>query len=300
MAKKRDIIIGVIIVAVFIGAIGLFGVMFVGLMSPEGDFEISGLGGNIGVVEVFGVMDEALGRRAIENIERWTDNNSIKAIVIHVNSGGGGVAISQEMYDAILRARDEKPVVTSMASVAASGGYYIACATDRIIANPGTLTGSIGVIFQYHTFEGLMHKVGIGTETVKSGELKDVGSYSRPMSEKEELMLRSVVMDTYEQFVSVVAEGRGKDVEEVYPLADGSVYTGLQAYNLGLVDTLGGLHEAVEIAADLAGLEGEPKLVRRYDRKKITFFDLLGNVTELLSRPIENSVYGPQLLFLYE
>lgn len=300
MAKKRDIIIGVIIVAVFIGAIGFFGMMFVGLMAQDGDFEISGLGGNIGIVEVYGVMDESLGRTAIENIERWTDNNSIKAIVIHINSGGGGAAISQEMYDAILRARDEKPVVTSMASVAASGGYYIACATDRIIANPGTLTGSIGVIFQYHTFEGLMQKVGVGTETVKSGELKDVGSYSRPMAEKEELMLRSIVMDTYEQFVSVVAEGRGKDVEEVYPLADGSLYTGLQAYNLGLVDTLGGLYEAVEIAAELAGLEGEPKIVRRYERKKITFFDLLGNVSQILSKPIENRIYGPQLLFSYE
>lgn len=300
MAKKRDIIIGAIIVTVFIGAFGFFGMMFVGLVSQDGDFEISSGGGNVGVVEVFGVIDEPMGRKAIEQVERWTESGSIKAIVIHINSPGGGVAISQEIYDAINRAREEKPVVAAMASVAASGGYYIACAADRIIANPGTLTGSIGVIFQFHTFEGLMDKVGIGTETVKSGELKDVGSYSRPMSEKEELMLRSVVMDTYEQFVGVVAEGRGKDVEEVYPLADGSVYTGLQAYNLGLVDTLGGLNEAVEIAAELAGLEGEPKVVRRYERKKITIFDLMGSVGQVLARPIENTVYGPQLLFLYE
>jgi protease-4 len=300
MAKKRDVIIGVVIVAVFVAAVVFFGIMFVGMLSYDGDFEISGLGGNVGVVEVFGTIDEISGRRAIDQIGKWSTSGSIKALVIHVNSPGGGAAISQELYDAINRAREEKPVVTSMASVAASGGYYIACASDRIVANPSTLTGSIGVIFQFHTFEGLMDKIGIGTETVTSGDLKDVGSYSRPMTEKEDLMLRSVVMDTYEQFVSVVAEGRGKDVEEIYPLADGSIFTGLQAYNLGLVDTLGGLNEALDIAAELAGLDGEPKPVRHYERKKITFFDLLGSLGEILSQPVERSLSGPRLLFLYD
>ncbi len=300
MAKRRDVIIGVIIVAGIVGAFGFFALMYISLMSFDGDLEFAGAGGNIGVVEVFGVINEETGRYAIRQIDRWAESGSIEAIVVHVNSPGGGAAISQELYDAINRARDEKPVVTSMASVAASGGYYIACASDRIVANPSTLTGSIGVIFQFHTFEGLMEKVGIGTETVKSGELKDVGAYNRPMSEKEELMLRSVVMDTYEQFVAAVAEGRGKDVEEIYPLADGSIYTGLQAYNLGLVDTLGGLNEALQIAADLAGLEGEPKPVRRYERKKISIFDLLGSVGQVITRPIENAGYGPELMFLYK
>ncbi|UCG62006.1 MAG: signal peptide peptidase SppA [Candidatus Zixiibacteriota bacterium] len=300
MAKKRDVIIGVIIVVAVIGALGFFSLTFVGLVTQDGDIEFSGLGGNVGVVEVFGVIDEAMGRSAIRQIDKWSESGSIKAIVIHVNSPGGGAAISQEIYDAIGRAREEKPVVASMASVAASGGYYIACASDRIVANPSTLTGSIGVIFQFHTFEGLMDKVGIGTETVKSGELKDVGAYNREMTEEEELMLKSVVMDTYEQFVRAVAEGRGKDVEDIYPFADGSIYTGLQAYNLGLVDTLGGLNEALEIAAELAGLEEEPEPVRRYERKKISIFDLLGSVGDVLSRPIEGTVYGPELMFLYK
>ena len=300
MAKKRDIIIGVVIVGVFVVAFAFFGIMFVGLMTQDGDFDISGLGGNIGVVEVFGVIDEPNGRKAIRQIDKWAESGSIKAIVLHVNSGGGGVAISQEIYDAILRAREEKPVVTSMASVAASGGYYIACASDRIVANPGTLTGSIGVIFQYHTFEELMGKIGVETETIKSGDLKDVGSYSHDMTEKEELMLRSVVMDTYEQFVEVVAEGRGKEVEEIYPLADGSIYTGLQAVNLGLVDTLGGLNEALYIAAELADVDGEPKPVRPYERKRGSFFDLLGNLGAILGQPIDRAVLGPQLMFLYQ
>ena len=300
MAKKRDIVIGVIIAVVFVISFGLFGFMFLGVVSQNGDFDLGGTGGNIGVVEVFGVIDEPMGRKAIKQIDKWADNNSIKALIIHVNSPGGGVAISQEIYDAMRRAKDIKPVVTAMASVAASGGYYIACASDRIIANPGTLTGSIGVIFQFHTFDGLMEKVGVGTETVKSGELKDVGSYSRPMTDKEEMMLRAVVMDTYEQFVGVVAEGRGMDVEEIYPLADGSIYTGLQAYNLGLVDTLGGLNEAVEIAADLAGLESKPKLVRPYESKKVTIFDLLGNIGNIVNNSLENPISGPQLMYLYQ
>ena len=300
MAKRRDIIIGVIIVTVSVVAFAFFGLMFVGIMTQDSDFEISGLGGNVGVVEVYGPINETTGRRAIKQIGKWSESGSIEAIVIHVNSPGGGVAISQEIYDALNRAREEKPVVTSMASVAASGGYYIACATDRIVANPGTITGSIGVIFQFHTFEGLMDKVGVGTETIKSGELKDVGDYSRDMTKKEELMLKSVVMDTYEQFVGVVAEGRGKEAEEIYPLADGSIYTGLQAYNLGLVDTLGGLKEALDIAADLAGIDGEPKAVRAYERKKVTIFDLMGSLGGLLENPVGDVVSGPRLMFLYQ
>ncbi|UCD63378.1 MAG: signal peptide peptidase SppA [Candidatus Zixiibacteriota bacterium] len=299
MAKKRDIIIGAIIVVVLVGAFVFFGIMFIGFMSPDADFEITGFGGNVGIVEVFGVIDEPTGRKAIRYLDKWAESGSIEAIVVHVNSPGGGAAISQEIYDAIGRAREKKPVVTAMASVAASGGYYIACASDRIVANPGTLTGSIGVIFQFHTFEGLMDKIGIGTETVKSGELKDVGTYAREMTEKEELMLRSVVMDTYEQFVRVVADGRGKEVEEIYPLADGSIYTGLQALNLGLIDTLGGFNEALEIAADLAEMDGKPKPVRPYERKKITIFDLLGSIGKVLSQPVESGLTGPQLLYLY-
>lgn len=302
MAKKRDVIIGVIIVVSFFVAFGFMGLMFVGVMSGDSEFNISGMGGNIGIVEVFGAINEPVGRRAIDELEEWGDDNSIKAIVVHVNSPGGGVAISQEIYDTMNRIREQtnKPIIVSMASVAASGGYYIACAADRVVANPGTITGSIGVIFQFNTFEKLMDKVGIGTETIKSGELKDVGNMSRSMTKKEELMLKSVVMDSYEQFIEVVAEGRGKDAEDIYPLADGSIYTGLQAYNLGLVDTLGGLNEAIEIAAELAELDSEPEVVRFYERKQVSFFDLLGSFGELVDKTIEHRFTEPQLLYLFQ
>ncbi|MFH2050686.1 MAG: signal peptide peptidase SppA [bacterium] len=300
MARKRDIIVAVIIGGFFIIALGLFALIFIGVMSSDGDIGFAGLGDKVGIIEMNGVINEESGRPVIKQIEKWTDNKSIQAMVIHINSPGGGVAISQEIYDAIKRASEEKPVVAAMASVAASGGYYIACAADRIIANPGTLTGSIGVIFQFHTAEGLMEKIGVGTETVKSGELKDVGTYSRSMTKREELMLRSVVMDTYEQFVGVVAEGRGMAVDDVYPMADGSIFTGLQAMNLGLVDTLGGLKEAVDLAANLANMEGIPDIIRPKPEKSVGIFDLLGGISKTVNNIVNEEQLGPQLLYQYK
>ncbi|MFH1372929.1 MAG: signal peptide peptidase SppA [bacterium] len=299
MARKRDVVVGVIIALVFLFALGFMGLMFIGLLTPETDIGFAGLGGNIGVVEMFGPMTEESGRPVIQQLDRWADSRSIKAIVVHINSGGGEVAISQEIHTAIRRASEQKPVVAAMAAVSASGGYYIACAGDRIIANPGTITGSIGVRMGFMTFRGLMEKLGVESETIKSGEFKDVCSFSRSMTKKEELMLQSVVMDAYEQFVQAVSEGRGMDKEEVYPLANGSIFTGLQAWNLGLVDTLGGLQEAAELAAELAGIEGEPQIVRPYKKKKLTPFDLLGRFFENVSSTVTDDVCGPKLLYLY-
>lgn len=299
MAARRDIIIGGFIVFVFFGFLLVAALMFSGLGSSDSEVA-SFTGGNIGLVEVDGVLNEESGRPIIKLLDRWKDNHSIKAIILHVNSPGGGVAISQEIYDAVLRAKEEKPVIASLASVAASGGYYISCGADRIMANPGTITGSIGVIFQFHTATGLLEKIGVGTETVKSGDLKDVGTYARPMSEAEGLMLRSVVMDSYEQFVDVVANGRGLEKDQVYPLADGSVFTGLQAKNLGLVDTLGGLYEAVYLAAELAKVDGEPKVVRPIEKSKVDVWDLLGGLLHQSVSGISSVSLEPQLQYIFK
>ena len=300
MARKRDVVVGVIIGLVFLAGMVFVGLMFVSILGQGGQVDFAVGSGNVGVVEVDGVIDETSGRRAIEQIDRFADMNSIKAIVIHINSPGGGVSISQEVYDAIIRARDDKPVVADCASVAASGGYYIACAADRIVANPGTLTGSIGVILQFHTFYKLMDKWGIGTEVIKSGDMKDVGSYAKQMTDEERLMLRAVVMDSYEQFVSAVAEGRGMDKEDVYPLADGSVFTGLQAQNHGLVDTLGGLYEAVGLAGELAGLTGEPKIVRPYERRKFSVWDVLNQTLSKIQPDVMQDIKSPELMYLFK
>lgn len=301
MARKRDVVVAVIIGGSFLIALGLFAFIFMSLFSESGSVSLAGLGGDVGLVEVYGVLEEGSGRTIIDQLDKWADNSSVKAIVLHVNSPGGGVAISQEIYDAINRVRDEgKPVVVSMASVAASGGYYIACAADMIVANPGTLTGSIGVIMQFYTGDVLMDKIGIKTETVKSGDLKDVGSFDRDMTEEEELMLRAVVMDSYEQFVEVVSRGRDKEKDDVYLVADGSIFTGQQAFNLGLVDTLGGLNEAVHLAGEMAGIEGEPKLIRPYRREKLGWMDLLGSVAKDVSGAVEQRMTGPKLMYLYQ
>lgn len=300
MAQKRDIVVAVVIITFFVVALSFFGLVFIGILADDGGLDFGGIGGgNIGIIEIFGVLDETTGRPVIEQIEEYTERESIKAIVLHINSPGGGVAISQEIYDAVKRASDEKPVVAAMASVAASGGYYVACGADRIIANPGTLTGSIGVIFQFHTAEKLLDKIGLETETVKSGLLKDVGSYSKSMTEKEESMLRAVVMDTYEQFVDVVVEGREKDREDIYPLANGAIYTGRQAYGYGLVDEIGGLKEALDLAAELGGIEGEPRTVRPHKRKSPNIFDLLGGAVSSVSSALSPEPEGPQALYLY-
>ena len=300
MASKREVIIWSIVGAFFMVGLLLFALMFIGLMADSGgDYDFAGFGDKVGIIECSGILTEVTGRPIIKQLDSWAENGSIKAIVIHVNSPGGGVAISQEIFDAIKRAREEKPVVASMSSVAASGGYYVACICDRIVANPGTLTGSIGVIMEFHTAKDLLDKIGIGTETIKSGQLKDVGSYSRDMTESDELMLSSVVMDSYEQFVEAIAEGRGKDMEEIYPLADGSIFTGRQAYGYGLVDTLGGLTEAVEIAAELAGIEGSPGVVRPYKERRVSIFDLLGSIFGEVVQSVDNRISGPQLMYLY-
>lgn len=301
MARTRDIVIGVIIVGTFLAATLFVVFMFWGMsdgLSGSGGF--GSFGDRIGVIELYGVIEEQNGRRIIEDLDKYAENSRIKAIILHINSGGGGSAISEEIYDAVVRASAEKPVVASVASVAASGGYMVACGADRIIANSSSLTGSIGVIMQYYTYPGLLEKIGVETETIKSGQLKDVGTPSRRMTKEEELMLRSVVMDSYEQFVQIVANGRDMTSDEVYPFADGSIFTGLQAYNLGLIDTLGGFKEAVELAAELAGIEGEPDIVRPYHRERKGFFDLIGYFFGDLGSKIEQVRTGPRLLYQYQ
>jgi protease-4 len=186
----------------------------------------------------------------------------LKAVVIRLNSPGGTPAASQEIEKEIQRLKDSgKKVVASMGDVAASGAYWVAAGADQIVANPGTITGSIGVIMETANLAGLFDKIGIDTETYKSGPYKDMGSSSRPATDGERAIFQSMVDDVYEQFVATVARGRHRDASEIRPLADGRVFTGRQAKELGLVDRLGDFHDAVLLAAELAGIEGEPAVV---------------------------------------
>ncbi|UCD16289.1 MAG: signal peptide peptidase SppA [Candidatus Zixiibacteriota bacterium] len=299
MARKRDVVIGAIIAVSFVIVIGFFGLLFYSFFVGEGDVSLGGFGARVAVVEVFGVIEYS--EDIVRQLKRWGETDNVKAIVLHINSPGGAVAPSQEIYDEILRIRydDGKIVVASMSSVAASGGYYISCAADQIMANPGTITGSIGVIMQILTAEKLMKTIGISYEVVKSGQLKDVGILDRAMSEHERRMLTSMVMDTHEQFVEAVAEGRSLEKEEIYPLADGSVFSGRQAVEIGLIDTLGGFEDAVRYAAELAGIKGEPKTVKVV-KPKPSFFDLLGSLLGKADNAVSGlQSTGPRILYLY-
>lgn len=237
--------------------------------------------------------------QTVEELKTFAENPLVKAIVVRIDSPGGGVAPSQEIYNAVKRVRKEKnmTVVASMGTVAASGGYYIAVATDRILANPGTLTGSIGVIMQLANFQELLEKVGVKNIVVKSGKFKDIGSPFRPMQDEDRKLLQSVMNDVHRQFIEVVAEGRSLDLSEVELLADGRVFTGQQAKSILLVDDIGDLHDAIKLAGELGGIEGEPRVMET--SKPFSFRDLLestflGNVRAFTSAP-----FSMPLLYLW-
>jgi len=221
----------------------------------------SGMKGRVAVVNVTGPIVES--KQVVEELKGYVKDVSIKAIVIRVDSPGGGVAASQEIYEQVRRAAEKKKVVVSMGSVAASGGYYIAAPANLIMANPGTITGSIGVIMVVPNLKGLLDKVGIKTEVVKSGRLKDLASVFRGIGPEERQIIQGVMDDVHDQFITAVAEGRRMDKKNVRGLSDGRIFSGSQALKLGLVDELGDLETAVKRAAKMAGIEGEPQVVTK-------------------------------------
>ena len=230
------------------------------------------VGQKVAVVELEGIILQA--DSVVRELNEHRDNPSVRAVVIRVNSPGGVVAPTQEIYSAIQRLRKGgKPVVASLGSVAASGGYYVATAADRIYASPGTLTGSIGVIMQMANLEGLLKKVGVDYVVVKSGQYKDIGNIARAMTPEERRMLQALLDDVYAQFVDAVAQGRKLDRATVEGFADGRIVSGQQARQLKMVDALGGLDDAIEAAAALAGLPPKPRLI--LPRRRFSLFDIL-------------------------
>lgn len=213
----------------------------------------------VGVIVVDGVITDS--RKIIEQLKAFQENDAVKAIVLRVDSPGGGVGPSQEIHDQVKLIDAEKPVIVSMGSVAASGGYYIAAPARLIFANPGTITGSIGVIMEFTNFRELLDKIGLHNEVVKSGKHKDIGSSIRPMTDEDRAILQAMIDDVHTQFIESVAAGRQLDPQAVRALADGRIFTGRQARQYGLVDELGGLDAAIARAAQLGGIEGKPDVV---------------------------------------
>lgn len=232
-------------------------------------FSEGGLGflakNSVAIVTVEGVIEES--REIVETLDRIAENDAIRAVVLRVDSPGGGVAPAQEIYDAVTRVREHKPVVASLGQLAASGGYYVASACHQIVANAGTLTGSIGVIMELGNLEELLKKVGLQGVIVKAGKYKDIGSPLRPMTDEERRLLEELLENVHTQFIAAVSRGRGMSVDEVRKVADGRIYSGEQALGLRLVDRLGGLRDAVDLAAERAGIEGKPRWVEFRKRR---------------------------------
>jgi protease-4 len=222
-------------------------------------------GDAIAVVDIQGELHYDLHK--IQEIEGYRDNNSVKAVLLFVNSPGGGVAASQALYHAVRKVTEKKPVVAVMGAVAASGGYYVACAADSIIAHEGTITGSIGVIAAYVRTEELFSKIGLDVTVIKSGRYKDVGSPHRQMTEGEKAYIGKLLDTVYLQFLRAVSEGRGMPLRQVRRVAEGRLYSGEEAVEVGLVDRLGTYEDALEMAARMGGISGKPRILKRQPRR---------------------------------
>lgn len=246
------------------------GVYWAGESSPS----LSLSGNQIASLELEGVISDS--REFVDQLKDYGKRAAVKSVVIRINSPGGGVAASQEIYEAIRKFREEtkKKVVVSMGSVAASGGYYVACAADKIFANPGSITGSIGVIAEWYNYGELLRWAKMQNIVIKSGAFKDAGSGTRPLTEEEKAYFQSLINNMYNQFVSAVATSRQMKEEDVRRLADGRVYTGQEAKADGLVDELGTYQDALDAAAKMAGIQGEPKILSPA-RKKFSILDVL-------------------------
>jgi len=251
------------------------------------------LGEKVALVRVVGVILDSTS--TIDELKKYSKDNSVKAIVLRVDSPGGGVGPSQEIYSEILKIKEKKKVVVSMGSVAASGGYYIAAPADKIMANAGTLTGSIGVIMEIPNVEGLMGKIGVKAQVIKSGKHKDIASAYKTMSPEEKQILQTVLDDVHNQFIQAVSDARGMKFEEIKELADGRIFTGRMAQEIGLVDELGNLQDAIMLAGELSGIKGEPQVVEK--EEKFSIVDLLKG--KFPGKLLGNVFSGIQLKYMF-
>ncbi|MEW6184456.1 MAG: signal peptide peptidase SppA [Thermodesulfobacteriota bacterium] len=267
--KKHPILFGLLIY-------GLIALALILLWKGSGfflgkDFD-SPLSSRIAVVPIRGMIADSKG--AVDLLKKYRKDPKVKAIILRIDSPGGGTAASQEIYREVQRTVSKKKVVASMGNVAASGGYYVALAADKIVANPATLTGSIGVIMELSNIKELLKKIGVNREAVKSGPYKDIGSPVREIKPEERRLLEEVIKNVHQQFIEVVMKGRQLSREKVEAIADGRIFTGQQAKDLGLVDELGSFEDAVDLTKKMVGLSGEVKVIYP-EKKRISVWDFL-------------------------
>ncbi len=281
------------------GAFVLLVVTLLAVMVTTSDDEGTqfGFSDRIQVVDIEGELVDS--REVIQQLKRFEDSNSVKAILLNINSPGGGVAVSQELYTEIKRLREKKgkTIVAYMSSTGASGAYYMSCAANKIIANPGTVVGSIGVFAEWTNYGCLMEWAKIKDIVFKSGEFKDTGSPSRPLTDREKTYFQSLIDDMYVQFVEAVASGRHMEIQDVRALADGRVYTGRDAKEKKLIDETGNFQDAVDLTAKLAGISGKPRLMQA-SRQRVTLWDVLtGDLSRIM--PFQSTALKSELHFQY-
>ncbi|MFP4085436.1 MAG: signal peptide peptidase SppA [Desulfobacteraceae bacterium] len=270
MAGKKHPILTVLVILVAV-ALVLGGTMVAALkiLAPSSPLFFHE---KIGIVTIDGAILDS--RAVTSQLVKFRKDKRIKAVVLRINSPGGSIGPTQEIYREVQKMLPHKQVVASMGAVGASGGYYIASAAHKIVANPGTITGSIGVLMEFVRVEELLKKIGVDLEILKSGEFKDIGSPDRKLTDRDREILHRLIKDLQKQFVEAVAMGRNISVEKVDQMADGRVFSGARAKALGLVDELGNFQDTVELAKEMAGIQGEATLVRG-EGKKSALWDLV-------------------------
>jgi len=265
--RKHPVLAALAIVA---GVFGLFMLSVYVLVHSLGQEEDYVPGDKVAVIEVSGILTDS--KETLDDLEKMRDDDSVKALVIRIDSPGGAVGPSQEIYEELRKTTREKKCVASLGGVAASGGYYIAAACNQIVSNPGTITGSIGVLMEHSNVQGLLGKLGIEAGVLKAGKYKDAGSPFRPMQPEERALIQGVIDSVHQQFIRAVAEGRKMPVQKVAAVADGRILSGEQAKGYGLVDQLGNLQDAVDLAGKLGGIEGKPRAFY-VKKEKFSFWD---------------------------
>ena len=287
--KRHPILFSIFLILLIVGVMSA---AVIGILHMSGDATGVVFKDQVALIDIRGVISE--GKPITDLLVSYRENSNIKAIILHIDSPGGGVAPSQEVFTEVSRTRAEKPVVAFLGNVAASGGYYVAAGASKIVCSPGSLTGSIGVLFQVANVQELLQKVGLESYVLKAGKFKDMGSPYREMTDEERALLEGVLVDVHEQFIADIAKGRGIPVDLVREVADGRVMTGLQAKEIGLVDEMGNFEDALKVAKTLAGIRGEVAVVQPA-KKRRSVVDLF--LDEFMGKAMEHlGVSGPRLM----
>jgi protease IV len=293
--RKHPVIFGMLLLI----ALGfIFYIFFYKTGVHSGKTKSFSLTSQIGVVNIHGIISDSM--EITKQLEEFSKDDSIIAVILRIDSPGGGVAASQEIYNAVVDLKKKKKVIASMGSVAASGGLLIACGADKIVANPGTITGSISAIMQFANIEELLNKVGLKASVVKSGKYKDIGSPLREMIPEERKIIQDLVDDIYNQFVDVIVRDRKLPREQVMQIADGRIFSGRQAKEYGLVDSMGDMGFAARLACQLAGKEGKYDLVFPRKKHSSVFDYIFESAANQLSQSVKekmNSLNGAGYLY---